>query len=99
MRACNRLAGVVALAAGCLAGAAQAQSQEFNCQARPDGNYPNAVDCHSFLVCAAGSKYVIACPEGLAYDPRAGSKEHPGQCVPASVQLCPASRNPEAAQR
>jgi hypothetical protein len=93
------LAGVVALAAAWLAGAAQAQPPEFNCQAKPDGNYPDAADCHSFLVCAAGSKYVIACPEGLAYDPRAGSKEHPGECVPASAQLCPASPIPDAARR
>nr|XP_040026230.1 chondroitin proteoglycan 2-like [Gasterosteus aculeatus aculeatus]XP_040026231.1 chondroitin proteoglycan 2-like [Gasterosteus aculeatus aculeatus] len=39
------------------------------CDGRPNGQYPNPDDEHSFLYCISGEKRVQQCPANLVYNP------------------------------
>lgn len=65
-----------------------AQAAGFSCKSKADGNYPNPADCGSYIACSNGVAWVMPCPDGLYFNPRAGV---PGlwQCdVPKEVE-CP----------
>ncbi|KAM8864662.1 uncharacterized protein AB9W97_018879 [Spinachia spinachia] len=47
------------------------------CTGRPDGQYTNPNDPHSFLSCVAGLTYILQCPENLVYVQASNSCENP----------------------
>ncbi|CAG7716047.1 unnamed protein product [Allacma fusca] len=50
--------------------------EEFTCPGK-DGLYPNPADCFTYYVCVAGDSVLIACPDGLAFNPKTLSCDYP----------------------
>ncbi|XP_051791333.1 uncharacterized protein LOC114663082 [Erpetoichthys calabaricus] len=52
------------------------ENQNF-CHSKPDGNYANASDPHSFIVCVNGNSFSFTCPQGLVYNQQKNQCDHP----------------------
>ncbi|XP_034392850.1 chondroitin proteoglycan 2-like [Cyclopterus lumpus] len=50
-----------------------------DCHGRPDGQYTNPHDQHSFLSCSGGITYILKCPSNLVYVESINACDYPAQ--------------------